>query len=78
MNPPKAPSAMRAWQYTSTKGGIVPNLNLNDIPVPTPKPKQHLVQVLTSALNPVDYKPAEIAVFSRLMIPKPATPGCFT
>lgn len=56
----------------------MPNLNLNDIPVPTPKPKQHLVQVLTSALNPVDYKPAEIAVFSRLMIPKPATPGCFT
>ncbi|KAK5125317.1 hypothetical protein LTR85_000426 [Meristemomyces frigidus] len=75
MTSPKAPSTMRAWQYTTTKGGIVPNLKLNDIPIPTPKPDQHLVQVLTSALNPVDYKPAEIAIFSLLLIRKPATPG---
>ncbi|KAK4541383.1 hypothetical protein LTR36_007984 [Oleoguttula mirabilis] len=71
----KVPSTMRAWQYTTTKGGLVPNLKLNDVAVPHPKPEQHLVQILTSALNPVDYKPAEIALFSYFAIPKPATPG---
>lgn len=66
---------MRAWQYTTTKGGIENNLQLNQVPLPQQKPDQHLVQILTAALNPVDYKPAEIAIFSRFAIPKPATPG---
>lgn len=66
---------MRSWQYTTTKGGLENNLKLNPTPLPQPKPTQHLVQMLAVALNPVDYKPAEIAIFSRLAIPKPATPG---
>lgn len=44
-------------------------------PLPTPKPDQHLVKVLAAALNPVDYKPAEIPGVARFAITKPATPG---
>jgi len=67
---------MKAWQYTSTKGGIEKNLKLNaSVPLPKPKPNQHLVQIIASALNPVDYKPAELPIIGRLLRPKPATPG---
>lgn len=43
--------------------------------VPVPKASQYLVQVVTVALNPIDYKPAEIRIINRLAIRKPATPG---
>lgn len=67
---------MRAWQYSSTKGGVEKNLKINaSAPVPQPKPDQHLVQVIATALNPVDYKPAEIPLVGRLIRPKLATPG---
>jgi NADPH:quinone reductase-like Zn-dependent oxidoreductase len=67
---------MKAWQYSSTKGGLEKNLRLNEsAAIPTPKHGQHLVQVLATALNPIDHKPAEFRLFSRLAIPKPATPG---
>jgi NADPH:quinone reductase-like Zn-dependent oxidoreductase len=70
------PPTMKAWQYSSTKGGLEKNLRLNtSAPKPTPKPDQHLVQVLKTALNPIDYKPAEFQLLSRFAIPKPATPG---
>ncbi len=68
------PSTTRAWQYSSTQGGIEKNLKLNSVPLPTPTPNQHLVQVIATALNPVDYKPAEVPLLHRLMLPKPATP----
>ena len=66
---------MKAWQYSSTKGGLDKNLRLNSVPLPTPKPKQHVVQILATALNPIDYKPAEIQFIHRAAYPKPATPG---
>lgn len=67
---------MRAWQYSSTKGGLEKNLKLNSaVPLPKPKPDQHLVQVIAAALNPVDYKPAEIPGVTRIAITLPATPG---
>lgn len=67
---------MRIWQYSSTKGGLENTLHLNpSAPLPTPKPTQHLVQILATALNPVDYKPAEIPYVGRLLVPKLATPG---
>lgn len=69
------PSTIRAWQYSSTKGGIEKNLKLNTIPIPKPKPTQNLVQIIAVALNPVDYKPAEIPIIGRLIVPNPATPG---
>ncbi|KAE8443898.1 hypothetical protein EG329_001307 [Mollisiaceae sp. DMI_Dod_QoI] len=69
------PQTMRAWQYSSIKGGLERNLKINpSAPLPKPSPNQHLVQIITAALNPVDYKPAENPLVGRLLIPKPATP----
>jgi NADPH:quinone reductase-like Zn-dependent oxidoreductase len=76
MASPFPPSTIRAWQYSSTKAGIEKNLKINpSAPLPKPKPNQHLVQVIAIALNPVDYKPTEIPLVGRLLVPKPATPG---
>jgi NADPH:quinone reductase-like Zn-dependent oxidoreductase len=70
------PSTMKAWQHTTTTGGLEKNLKLNPTaPLPTPKASQHLVQIIATALNPVDYKPAENAILRRLLYPKVATPG---
>jgi NADPH:quinone reductase-like Zn-dependent oxidoreductase len=69
------PSTMRAWQFSSTKGGLEKNLELNNIALPKPKATQHLVQIIAVALNPVDYKPAEIPIIGHLIVPNPATPG---
>ncbi len=70
------PSTMRAWQYSSTKGGLERNLKINlSVKLPKPKPDQHLVQIIATALNPIDYKPAEIPGVARFVITKPATPG---
>lgn len=70
------PAIIRTWQYTSTKGGLEKNITLNTSkPLPVPKPNQHLVQVIATALNPIDYKPAEVPIFGRLIVPGIATPG---
>ena len=68
---------MRAWQYSSTKGGIDKQLKINSsVPLPKQKSDQHLVQIIASALNPVDYKPVEsIPGVFRFGVSKPATPG---
>jgi len=69
------PATMRAWQYSSTKGGIEKNLILStSVTLPTPKPNQHLIQTLACAMNPVDYKIPELGLIARFMIPKPAIP----
>lgn len=70
------PKTMRIWQYTTTTSGLENTLRLNpSSPLPTPKkPTQHLVQILATALNPVDYKPAEIPYVGRLLVPRLATP----
>lgn len=75
MTTPSLPPTMRAWQFSSTAGGIEKNLQINpSVPLPKRKPDQHLVQVLAAALNPVDYKPAELALVTRLFL-APGTPG---
>jgi len=67
---------MRAWQYTSNSGPLEDRIKLNsNLPVPHPEPSQHLVRTSIVAVNPVDYKPAEVYFISRFAIPKPATPG---
>ena len=74
MSVPSPPSAMRAWQYSSTKGGLEKNLAINpSAPLPKSKPDHHLVQVIATALNPIDYKLAEIPGVVHFI--KPATPG---
>ncbi|KAG4424985.1 hypothetical protein IFR04_001956 [Cadophora malorum] len=70
------PATMRAWQYSSKKGGLDKNMKINSAATtPKPKPTQHLVQILATALNPVDYKPAEMPLVGRLLVSYPATPG---
>ncbi|CZS99917.1 uncharacterized protein RAG0_08181 [Rhynchosporium agropyri] len=44
-------------------------------PLPKPKPNSHLVKILVTAINPVDYKPTEIPYIGRLLVSYPATPG---
>ena len=70
------PPTIRTWQYTSTHNGIEKNLYLNSKwTPPVPKSTQSLVRIISVALNPVDYKPAEIPIAGRLLVPKYATPG---
>ncbi|KAI0002841.1 NAD(P)-binding protein [Xylariaceae sp. FL0662B] len=70
-------SIMRAWLYTSTKGGLEKNIHLKpDAPRPTYLSKDEiLVRVRSTSVNPADYKLPELGVISRLfLISTPAVP----
>lgn len=76
MTTPTVLKTMSAWQFTGTKGGIDKALHINPLAnLPTPKPNQHLIRILACALNPVDYKVAELPLVGSLIVPKNATPG---
>jgi NADPH:quinone reductase-like Zn-dependent oxidoreductase len=71
---------MRAWQWSTCDTTLEEAIELNDsVPMPTTKRPlaagESLIQVYAAALNPVDYKLAELPVVGRMAIPKPATPG---
>lgn len=71
---------MRAWQWSTCPSTLEKAIKLNETaPLPTAKRSlaagESLVQVHAASLNPVDYKLAELPLFGRLVIPKPATPG---
>jgi len=69
------PLTMKTWQHTTTSGGLEKNLKLNPLAaLPVEKESQHLVQIIATALNPVDYKLAEVAIMRRLLYPRVATP----
>ncbi|KAK5209387.1 hypothetical protein LTR41_004923 [Exophiala xenobiotica] len=77
---PLSSPVMKAWRYTSTTGGLEKNLRLDtNTPLPDSAtqlgPDQVLVEVHYAGINPVDYKFAEIPLLSRLLAPRPATPG---
>lgn len=60
------PTTMKAWQYGTIHNGIENSIKINSsAAVPTPKADQHLVQILATAINPVDYKPAEVGTIDR-------------
>ncbi|KAH7084022.1 hypothetical protein FB567DRAFT_530440 [Paraphoma chrysanthemicola] len=74
------PSTMKAWQWSSCNDILENALTLNTTALlPTAKRPltsgESLIQVHAAALNPVDYKLAELPVVGRMAIPKPATPG---
>jgi NADPH:quinone reductase-like Zn-dependent oxidoreductase len=74
------PRTMRAWQWTTCSTTLEQAIQINEKAIlPTEirplAPGESLVQVHAAALNPVDYKLAELPVVGRLAIPKPATPG---
>ena len=77
---PSIPATMKAWQYSQVAGGLEKNLKLNNNASLPPKanslgPDQVLVQVLSSALNPVDYKFPQIPLLGGLIVKRPAVPG---
>ena len=78
--PPSIPQTMKAWQYSQVAGGLEKNMKLNNTASLPPNanslgPDQVLVQVLSSALNPVDYKFAQIPIVGGLLIKRPAIPA---
>ena len=71
---------MRAWQYSQVSGGLEKNLKLINTASLPPKanslgPDQVLVQILSTSLNPVDYKFPEIPVVGGLIVKRPSSPG---
>jgi len=72
---------MRAWHFSDTTGGLENSLKLNKSAQLPPHSAQSLgkdkvlIQVTASALNPVDYKFAEVPLVGRLAITKPSSPG---
>jgi NADPH:quinone reductase-like Zn-dependent oxidoreductase len=74
------PETMKAWQYSSTTGGIEKNLVLNDsVAIPTISSRlgdtELLIQVVSASINPADYKAPELGLVARAVIRTPATPG---
>jgi NADPH:quinone reductase-like Zn-dependent oxidoreductase len=77
---PNVPTTMQAWQWSQCTDTLENALSMNhSAPLPTSKRPlaigESLIQVHAAALNPVDYKLAELPVVGRMAIPKPATPG---
>ncbi|PYH49271.1 NAD(P)-dependent alcohol dehydrogenase [Aspergillus saccharolyticus JOP 1030-1] len=72
------PTTMKAWLYTTTSPTLEANLTLHSTarapPAPL-KPSQVLIRVLTTALNPADYKVPAMPIVSTALIRKPASPG---
>ncbi|KAL0932137.1 zinc-binding oxidoreductase [Colletotrichum truncatum] len=70
---------MRTWQYSTVDGKLEKCLTLKeDAPIPNKLDllqDELIVEIITAALNPADYKVPETAVIGRLMISLPATPG---
>ncbi|RYP67756.1 hypothetical protein DL771_007089 [Monosporascus sp. 5C6A] len=75
------PKSMRAWLYSSVQNGLENSLTLSDAAPQPPFPSspnakdEALVKVHYAALNPADYKVAELGLAARAVIPVPASPG---
>ncbi|KAH8651283.1 hypothetical protein BX600DRAFT_473318 [Xylariales sp. PMI_506] len=76
---PTVVDLMKTWKYTDIPGKLEDALVRDDAaPAPSSSsllPDQLIIQVITAALNPVDYKLPESGLIGRLMIKRPATPG---
>lgn len=69
---------MQAWQYSAVQGKVEDSISVNDVAKPNASSLANghlIVQVITAALNPVDYKLPEAGFIGRMMIPRPATVG---
>lgn len=70
---------MRAWKYTSARGGLEKAIQLVEEPTPAAllqrKPGWELIEVASAALNPTDYATSETPFLTWILTPKPATPG---
>lgn len=70
---------MRAWRYYNGKGGLETQLQYEEVDPPAePKPSadQVLVEILSTSVNPADYKLPEVwPRLSRILFSRPITPG---
>ncbi|KAK4696195.1 hypothetical protein P7C71_g1682, partial [Lecanoromycetidae sp. Uapishka_2] len=74
------PSSMKAWHFSQATGGLEKNLKLNNAASLPPKANslgadEILVKVLSTTLNPIDFKIAELPLLGRLAIGTPCSPG---
>lgn len=71
------PKTMTAAIFTSTSGGFEKHMSLSSTaPRPPPlKDGETLVRVAYAALNPADYKIAEMPLFGGFMASTPASPA---
>ncbi|KKK14489.1 hypothetical protein P175DRAFT_0502210 [Aspergillus ochraceoroseus IBT 24754] len=71
--------SMKAWLYNGTTGGLEKNLTFHpDARVPAaPQKDQVLIQVISTSINPADYKvPEQSTVAGKVLIATtPASPG---
>jgi NADPH:quinone reductase-like Zn-dependent oxidoreductase len=70
---------MQAWEYSTIQDTLEKSLVLNSsAPIPSKSSlskNQVLVEVITTSINPVDYKLPESGLTGKLMIKRPASPG---
>ncbi|ROW17849.1 hypothetical protein VPNG_00807 [Cytospora leucostoma] len=73
------PQTTRAWLYNNASAGLDKSLQLHTDAAPPSKSllgrNSVLVRVRYTALNPADYKIAELGLISRAVISTPASPG---
>lgn len=72
-------ATMKAWQYHTSTGPLESNLILEPsapmLPSPHPHKPEMLVHIHSMALNPADYKFAELGFLTSAAISLPASPG---
>ncbi|KZL86020.1 reticulon-4-interacting protein mitochondrial precursor [Colletotrichum incanum] len=69
-------ATMKAWQFRSSAGPIEKSTSLDSgIPKPTPTKNEVLIEVYSTALNPIDYKVLELGLITKLIFRSPVTPG---
>jgi len=69
---------MRAWQYSNASAGLDKALRLVETTRPYPQllsKSELLVEVVSMALNPADYRVPEMGVLAKTMVSTPASPG---
>ncbi|KAF2635629.1 reticulon-4-interacting protein 1, mitochondrial precursor [Massarina eburnea CBS 473.64] len=68
---------MKCWQFHTTSTGLENTLFTPATGTPNPSifPTQLLIQVHSAALNPADYKVAELGLLAKALVPSPSIPG---
>lgn len=69
-------TTMKAWQSTTFLGPIERNLYLSSsVQRPIPSKTEVIVEVVSTSVNPIDYKILELGIIPKLVLRSPVTPG---